>query len=70
MSNHLFNHFAAFSTKSKYPFIQTAFIHFNQTQVKNHFEDIVTETQIQGRSLLKGFSIAASQARALFGVSI
>ena len=53
--------------KSKYPFVQTAILHLNYSQMKKICDEI-TEEQILGRSLLKGFSIAAAQARAEYGV--
>lgn len=44
-------------------------VFFNETQVKNLHEKEVTESQILGRSLLKGFTLATAEARALFGVN-
>ncbi|KAK6638557.1 hypothetical protein RUM43_006824 [Polyplax serrata] len=59
-----------FNTKSKYPFVQTAFLSYNHTIVKNIFEEIVTEDQKMSRCLMKGFTIAAAQAHALYGEDV
>ncbi|KAK9877513.1 hypothetical protein WA026_018622 [Henosepilachna vigintioctopunctata] len=48
----------------------TIFIHHDRTQVKNIFEEEVTETQIHGISLMKTFTIAASYAKQRFGENI
>lgn len=48
----------------------TVFIRFNKEEVKNLFEEEITETQIFGRSLLKAFTISANYARHQFGVSV
>lgn len=46
----------------------TVFVHYNQTEVHNVYEEEVTEPQIFGRALLKAFTVAASYARQKFGV--
>nr|CAI5817023.1 unnamed protein product [Callosobruchus analis] len=48
----------------------TLFIHYDDEVVKNLFEEKVTETQIFGRTLLKGFTVAASYARSKYGNSV
>lgn len=48
----------------------TLFINFNKETVKNLFEEEVTEQQINGRTLLKTFTAAASYARAQFGENV
>ncbi|XP_023013475.2 mitochondrial ribosomal protein L37 [Leptinotarsa decemlineata] len=45
----------------------TLFIHFDREVVKNLFEEVVTDNQIFGRSLLKTFTVAASYARQKYG---
>ncbi|KAJ8972293.1 hypothetical protein NQ317_018627 [Molorchus minor] len=45
----------------------TIFVHYDKEQVKNLYEEEVTETQIFGRSLLKAFTAAASYARQKYG---
>lgn len=47
----------------------TIFVHYNPTEVKNLYEEEVTENQIYGRSLMKTFAVAASYARLMFGVN-
>ncbi|GJQ76180.1 mRpL37 [Trypoxylus dichotomus] len=48
----------------------TLFIHYNPEEVKNIYEEEVTETQIHGRSLLKSFTVAASYAKQLYGEDV
>nr|CAH7728461.1 unnamed protein product [Callosobruchus chinensis] len=48
----------------------TLFIHYDGEVVKNLFEEAVTDTQIFGRTLLKGFTVAASYARSKYGDSV
>lgn len=50
--------------------VHTAFIHYNETEVKNLHDSVVTEDQTVSRSLMKAFAITAAQARQLYGVSI
>lgn len=51
-------------------FIHTAFLHFNaDTEVKNLYDEPVTDSQFLSRSLVKSFAIAAAQARYIYGVS-
>lgn len=52
------------------PHPHTLFVHHIETDVKNLFEEEVTESQIFGRSLLKAFTVAASYAKAKYGVSL
>lgn len=46
------------------------FVHFNSLEVKNLFEEEVTDTQVYGRSLMKAFTVAASHARQQFGENV
>ncbi|PNF38453.1 hypothetical protein B7P43_G04033 [Cryptotermes secundus] len=55
---------------SQFPYIHTAVIHYNETEVKNIYETHVTEEQILGRTLLKSFAIAAAYAQQRFGVNV
>ncbi|KAL3288344.1 hypothetical protein HHI36_002792 [Cryptolaemus montrouzieri] len=48
----------------------TVFVHYDQTEVKNLFEEEVTEDQYYGRSLLKTFTVAASYAKQRFGENV
>lgn len=48
----------------------TVFIQFSTEDVKNKYGLPVTETQYQGRALLKAFTVATAKARAEYGVSI
>ncbi|KAL0269219.1 UNVERIFIED_CONTAM: hypothetical protein PYX00_007025 [Menopon gallinae] len=66
--NHFYNkqNFFAFSG-TKMPYIHTVFFSFNKTEVMNLYEEPVTTDQILGRNLMKGFAVASSQARALYG---
>ncbi|KAB0804351.1 hypothetical protein PPYR_01321 [Photinus pyralis] len=64
-----------YDLKNLYPvesFIQkscphTVFVHYNKTDIRNLFEEPVTEDQFLGRSLLKAYTVAASYARQKFG---
>ncbi|EEB17229.1 mitochondrial 50S ribosomal protein L37, putative [Pediculus humanus corporis] len=67
--NYVMDNIYPLSMKSKYPFVQTAILHLNYSQMKKICDEI-TEEQILGRSLLKGFTIAAAQARAEYGNEI
>jgi len=48
----------------------TIFVHYNNTEVKNLFEEEVTENQFLGRTLLKAFTVAATYAKQVFGDDI
>lgn len=48
----------------------TVFIHYNATEVKNIYEEEVTDDQILGRSLLKTFTVAATYAKEQFGEDV
>ncbi|XP_076258499.1 mitochondrial ribosomal protein L37 [Rhynchophorus ferrugineus] len=57
--------------KKESPFYpHTLFINFDPENVKNIFEEEVTEDQIHGRNLLKTFTAAASYARARYGETV
>lgn len=47
----------------------TAFFHFDPSEVKNLYEEPVTESQFFSRTLVKAFAVAASRAQQLYGVS-
>lgn len=48
--------------------MHTAIIHFLETEVHNLYKTPVLESQTIARSLMKAFTIAAAQARYLYGV--
>lgn len=48
----------------------TLFVHYNNSEVKNIFEDEVTEDQISSRALVKAFTVAASYAKSIFGENV
>lgn len=52
---------------ASHPYLHTALIHYNDTEVKNIYATPVTDSQVLGRSLLKAFVMAAAQARYLYG---
>lgn len=47
----------------------TAFFLFDPSEVKNIYEEPVTESQFMSRTLVKAFAIAGSRAQQLYGVS-
>lgn len=63
-------HAAVKIQNTPFKYAHTALIHFNETEVKNLHGTAVTEDQIIARSLMKSFTIAAAQARCLYGVSV
>ncbi|KAK7605452.1 hypothetical protein V9T40_007310 [Parthenolecanium corni] len=50
--------------------VHTAIIHFNATEVHNLYKTPVLESQTTARSLMKAFTIAAAQARYLYGENV
>lgn len=56
------------NVKARHP--HTIFINYNTEEVKNLFEEEVTENQIFSRSLMKTFTVAASYAKQQFGNDI
>lgn len=60
--------FLAINNNVKISHPHTIFVHYNRTEVKNIYEEEVTEAQIFGRALLKAFTVAASYARQRYGV--
>lgn len=60
--------FAAVNKNARISHPHTIFVHYNKTQVKNIYEEEVTDAQISGRALLKAFTVAASYAKQRFGV--
>lgn len=63
--------FAAISTSSTaFHHAHTILLHCSPAQVRNLHESPVTETQLQSRSLLKAFAVAAASARARYGLDV
>lgn len=54
----------------KFNNIHTAFIHYNETEVKNLYETPVLESQILGRSLMKCYAFAVANAKSKYGDDI
>ncbi|XP_075222331.1 mitochondrial ribosomal protein L37 isoform X2 [Lycorma delicatula] len=50
--------------------VHTAFVHYNETEVKNLFGTSVLETQMLGRTLMKAYAFAVAQARQNYGVEV
>lgn len=48
----------------------TVFVHYNPTEVKNIYEEEVTDEQFLGRTLMKAFTVAAAYAKQNSGVSV
>lgn len=48
----------------------TAFFHFDPSEVKNLYEEPVTESQFYSRTLVKAFAVAASRAQQLYGDNV
>lgn len=65
----MLRYIAAMTNTSGYPHPHTIFLHFSTMDVRNLHETPVTETQYNSRSMIKAFAVAASRARALYGVS-
>lgn len=61
---------SAINLKSKWPYAHTSIVHYNSETIKNIQETPVREDQIEARSLLKGFTIAGSQAREKYGPEV
>lgn len=60
--------FTALTENASFKHVHTAIIHFNATEVHNLYKTPVLESQTTARSLMKAFTIAAAQARYLYGV--
>ncbi|VVC37657.1 Ribosomal protein L37/S30 [Cinara cedri] len=56
--------------KGKFNNIHTAFIHYNETEVKNLYETPVVQSQIIGRSLMKCYAFAIANAKSKYGEDI
>jgi large subunit ribosomal protein L37 len=54
----------------KFNNIHTAFIHYNETEVKNLYETPVLQTQIIGRSLMKCYAFAVANAKSKYGEDV
>uniref|UniRef100_A0A1B6G2X7 Large ribosomal subunit protein mL37 n=1 Tax=Cuerna arida TaxID=1464854 RepID=A0A1B6G2X7_9HEMI len=55
---------------SKYSQVQTIIVHHNHTEVKNIFDAPVQESQLLGRSLMKAYTMAVTQARYNYGPQV
>lgn len=62
------NIFVAVNLKFLKSHPHTLFVHHNDIDVKNLYEEPVTEPQIFGRALLKTFTVAAAYAKEKYGV--
>jgi len=51
----------------KFNNIHTAFVYYDETEVKNLYETPVLETQILGRSLMKSYAFAVANAKSKYG---
>lgn len=47
----------------------TVLLHYSNLDVKNLFEEPVTNDQFESRAIIKGFTVAASRAKTIYGVS-
>lgn len=47
----------------------TVLLHYSNLDVKNLFEEPVTNDQFESRAIIKGFTVAASRAKTVYGVS-
>lgn len=56
--------------KGKFNNIHTAYIHYNETEVKNLYETPVVESQIIGRSLMKCYAFAVANAKSKYGEDV
>lgn len=54
----------------KFNNIHTAFIYYNEDEVKNVYETPVLESQILGRSLMKSYAFAVANAKSKYGENI
>jgi len=54
----------------KFNNIHTAFIHYNESEVKNIYETPVTKPQILGRSLMKAYAFAIANAKSKYGEDV
>jgi len=54
----------------KFSNIHTAFIHYNETEVKNLYETPVMISQILGRSLMKAYAFAVANAKSKYGEDV
>lgn len=48
----------------------TIMLHYSQLDVKNLYGAPVTSDQFEGRAMMKGFAVAASQAQSLYGPNV
>ncbi|KAG8262659.1 39S ribosomal protein L37, mitochondrial [Homalodisca vitripennis] len=55
---------------SKFSQVQTVIVHHNLTEVKNLFDAPVQESQLLGRSLMKAYTMAVTQARYNYGPQV
>lgn len=67
---YLKNILSAIAMKSTYSYPHTILHNFSPDYVKNLYEIEVTETQIEGRNLIKAFTVAAAKAQQLYGDNV
>jgi hypothetical protein len=46
----------------------TILLHYSKFDVKNEFEETVTDDQFESRAIIKGFTAATARAQSLYGV--
>lgn len=59
---------SAMTSTCGYSHPHTIFLHYSTINVKNLHETPVTQSQINSRSMIKAFAVAAAKARSLYGV--
>lgn len=48
----------------------TVLLHYSNLDVKNLFEEPITTDQFESRAIIKGFTVAASRAKTIYGVCL
>ncbi|XP_045502585.1 39S ribosomal protein L37, mitochondrial [Colias croceus] len=71
-TEHFYNESSKYPIRStvalKYP--HTTWLHYNPTEVKNIYEEPVTNHQVLGRSLTHAFTVASAFAKQLYGEDV
>lgn len=62
--------FLAINSTNQFSHPHTILLHFSNIDVKNFFETPVTADQFESRAMLKGFAVAASRAKSLYGSNV
>lgn len=57
-------------TNSSFSHPHTVLIHYSNLDVKNLFEEPVTSEQFESRAIMKGFTVAASRAKTIYGDNV